>query len=426
VGGVDVASGKDRSTVNRRRSIGRADFRRQVPGAVVFSTSIGECGLTWNPRGIDRVVLPGSGAASAATILAREAPQRRLWRRPPGPAGEVVRRLRAHLEGHLDDLHDVPVDLDGRSDFAREVYAALRSVLPGDTVTYGELARRSGRPRAARAVGRIMGANPVPLIVPCHRCVSGGPVGGGKVGGRKTKGGRPGRAARIGGFSSEGGPALKARLLFGEGVVLVPEHAAGLEHLRRTDPVLRRIIRRIGPYLPGLLLAEPPCELLVRSIIHQQLSVKAGRTIASRVRALTPGPLFPDPDQLLGVDDATLRAAGLSRQKIRYVRDLAAHVADGRLQPQRLSRLPEKEVIAQLTAVLGLGVWSAQMYLIFHLGRLDVLAVDDIGLRNAVQHAYGLATAPAAQALTVRAQPWRPYRSMASFYLWRFLDLGGV
>jgi len=256
-----------------------------------------------------------------------------------------------------------------------------------------------------------MGANPIPLIVPCHRCVSG-------------RGADCGR--RIGGFSSDGGPALKAQLLFGEGVVLVHEHAAGLEYLRRTDPVLRRIIRRVGPYLPGLLPPEPPYELLVKSIIRQQLSVKAGRTIASRVRALTPGPGYPDPDQLLAIDDAALRAAGLSRQKARYVRDLAAHVADGRLQLRRLSRLPDDEVIAQLTAVLGLGIWSAQMYLIFHLGRLDVLAVGDIGLRNAVQHAYGLATAPAARELTVRAQPWRPYRSMASFYLWQFLDLGGV
>jgi DNA-3-methyladenine glycosylase II len=402
--------------IDRRKNPAVRAFSDLEPGTAVFATAIGTCGLAWNRRGIDRVVLPGEDDRSAAALLARELPERRAWRRPPPPGAAVVRRLRTHLSGRPDDLRDVPIDLSDRSDFARAVSGALREVAPGETITYGALADRAGRPRAARAVGRVMAANPMPLIVPCHRCLPGGGSAAGRTGGSRG----------VGGFSSEGGPALKARLLFDEGVVLVPEHAAGLAHLRRHDPVLRPIIGRVGPYLPGLLPSEPPYELLVRSIIHQQLSVKAGRTIAGRVGALTPGPRFPAPDQLPGLADATLRGAGLSRQKIRYLRDLAARVADGRLQLQRLGRLADEAVTAQLTAVLGLGRWSAQMFLIFHLGRLDVLALDDIGLRNAVRHAYALPAAPDAAALAARAEAWRPYRSMASFYLWRWLDRGGV
>ncbi len=162
------------------------------------------------------------------------------------------------------------------------------------------------------------------------------------------------------------------------------------------------------------------------AIIHQQLSVKAGQTIANRVRALASGAGYPTPAQVLALDPGTLRACGLSRAKTDYVRDLAARVDDGRLDLRSVRRLPDDEVIAALTTVRGIGEWSAQMHLIFHLGRLDVLATGDLGLRAAAGRLYGLGDHATPAQLAALAEPWRPYRSIASWYLWEWLDGGGL
>ena len=290
--------------------------------------------------------------------------------RPRGATAQLVRRLKAHLQGRPDPLLDVPVDLDHLGTFARLVLAELRQVPPGATITYGQLAARTGRPGAARAVGRIMGANPVPLVIPCHRCL--------------------GADGRLIGFSAAGGITHKAWLLHLEGHVFHQEHAAGMRHLSRRDPVMRRIIKACPPFRPLPDKPQTPWDNLLTAIIHQQLAVKAGRTIAGRVRALTPGHPYPTPEQMLAFSDQELRAVGLSGQKTSYVKDLARHVLDGSLRLSSLRRLDDQQVIAQLTQVRGIGVWSAQMHLIFHLGRLDVLPVGDLGLQIAAARAYGL------------------------------------
>ncbi|MDQ4071479.1 MAG: DNA-3-methyladenine glycosylase 2 family protein, partial [Actinomycetota bacterium] len=130
----------------------------------------------------------------------------------------------------------------------------------------------------------------------------------------------------------------------------------------------------------------------------------------------------PSPEELLGADPEQVRSVGLSRPKVAYLRDLAEHVQDGRLALDRLTELPDDEVIAEITAVKGLGVWSAHMFLIFHLGRPDVLPVGDLGIRNAIARAYGLDGAPKPAEIETIAERWRPHRSLASLYLWRSLD----
>ncbi len=381
-----------------------SQFAAVPAGTAVIDTVLGPLGLAWTAHGLDRIVLSDPAAPDADALAAElrdTAPGRPTPARLPRPVAAVARRLKAHLGGRLDPLDDIPVDLTGVSVFASSVLATLRTVGPGETVTYGELAARAGRPGAARAIGRIMGSNPVPLVVPCHRCLP-----------RDTRRGP-------GGFSSRGGSSLKARLLFVEGVHLDPVVADGLEHLRRADPKLRRIIPRVGPYLPRLGASAPLWDTLVRSIIHQQISVAAGRTIVGRVTALTPGDGVPSADRFLTLDADTLRAAGLSRQKQRYLGDLAARVADGRLDLRALPRLDDERVVAELTTVTGIGRWSAEMVLIFHLGRLDVLPSDDLGLRNSVQRVYDLPAAPTPRELDAFGERWRPYRSLASWYLWQ-------
>ena len=197
-----------------------------------------------------------------------------------------------------------------------------------------------------------------------------------------------------------------------------------LEHLMGADPVLGALVETHGPLDEEERSRGRPAEAygaLLRSIVGQQLSTKAARTIYERLTALFDGHT-PTPDELLAVDPEELRSVGLSRAKASYLRSLAEHVIAGELELDRLTELPDEEVIAQLTAVKGLGPWTAHMFLIFHLGRPDVLPVGDLGVRRAVQLAYGMEELPAVAELEQIAEPWRPHRSLASLYLWRSLD----
>ena len=187
---------------------------------------------------------------------------------------------------------------------------------------------------------------------------------------------------------------------------------------------MRKLIKQIGPLDEARRRRGRPKDAygaLVRSITGQQLSTKAAATIYGRVTDLFGG-RTPTPEELIEVDEETLRGAGLSYAKARYLRSLAEHVISGELELDRLHKLPDAEVSAQLTAVKGLGQWTADMFLIFHLRRPDVLPVGDLGVRRAVELAYGLPDLPAAAELTRIGEPWRPFRSIASLYLWESLD----
>jgi len=370
-------------------------------GHTSFETRVGRVGFVWTLRGVARLVF---GEAVEGLVAAYPDMQKKA--RPIGPASEVTRRIKAHLRGKLDDFRDIPVDFGDGSEYAVKVLRALRRIGPGKVVTYGELARRTGRPGASRAVGRIMGANPVPLIVPCHRCM--------------------GADGSLTGFSAEGGQYLKAWLLHIEGYERNPEHAEGLRHLARVDRKMRRVIDLVGPYQAVPDKPAPHWETLVTAIVHQQLSVKAGQTIAGRVRALTDGPRYPEPNAMAAFQPMALRSCGLSNAKVGYVQDLAARVDDGRLNLASLSRKSDEAVIEELTKVRGIGEWSAHMYLIFRLGRLDILATGDLGLRMGAGKLYGLDEHATPAELTEIAEPWRPYRSIGSWYLWRALDSGGL
>lgn len=196
------------------------------------------------------------------------------------------------------------------------------------------------------------------------------------------------------------------------------------ECLATADPVLGGLIDAGGPLDEEGRARGRPADAygaLLRSIVGQQLSTKAARTIYERLTALYGG-RTPTPPELLATDPDELRAVGLSRAKAAYIRDLAVHVEDGSLHLDRLTDMSDEDVIAELTAVKGLGVWTAQMFLMFHLGRPDVLPTGDLGIRKAVMLAYGLPELPAPPELERIAEPWRPARTRACLYLWRSLD----
>jgi DNA-3-methyladenine glycosylase II len=190
-------------------------------------------------------------------------------------------------------------------------------------------------------------------------------------------------------------------------------------HLARRDPVLKRLIRKVGPCTlrPG----PDHFKELVRSIIAQQISTLAARSIAARLAQVVGG-VGVTPAAILALPEAKLRGAGLSASKARSLRDLASRVHTGGLPLHELPALEDKEVIARLVGVWGIGPWTGQMFLIFSLGRLDVLPVADFGLRAGVQRQYELAALPDRERLEELAEPWRPYRSIATWYFWRTSD----
>jgi DNA-3-methyladenine glycosylase II len=194
--------------------------------------------------------------------------------------------------------------------------------------------------------------------------------------------------------------------------------------LRAADPVMARLVDEHAAIVRRDLRRERPGDAygaLLRSIVGQQLSTKAARTIYGRLTDIFDGHA-PTPRQLLDTDPELIRAAGLSRPKVAYLRDLAQHVEDGTLELERLPELPDEEVSAQLTAIKGLGQWTADMFLMFHLGRPDVLPVGDQGIRRAVQVEYRLRKLPDPKRLEKIARPWRPHRTLACLYLWSSLD----
>ncbi|MFQ5694722.1 MAG: DNA-3-methyladenine glycosylase family protein [Terriglobia bacterium] len=203
----------------------------------------------------------------------------------------------------------------------------------------------------------------------------------------------------------------------------VPYAAPAVRHLKRADPVLQRVIERVGPC--RLQVDRDHFGTLAKAIIFQQLAVKAAQTIFRRYQQLYGKGRNPRPAELARTPRRRLRAAGLSRQKMAYLQDLARNAARGELGLGRFRRIEDEEVIERLTRVKGIGRWTAEMFLIFSLGRPDVLPVDDLGFQLALKKAYRLRKLPSAEKIKKLAEPWRPYRSVATWYLWqvRRIDL---
>ncbi len=249
------------------------------------------------------------------------------------------------------------------------------------------------------------------------------PAGGGSRAGAGAGAGA-GPAAGAGAGARGGDAPTSARTRSGA----VPETVA-VEHLRAADPVLRALIDEIG--VDGVadwrVRRQPDhYAALVRSIVGQQLSTRAARAIFGRLTERFGG-RAPTPAEVLADEPDELRvAAGLSRAKVTYLRSLAEHVLEGSLQLDRLDELPDDEVAAELVAIRGLGRWSADMFLMFQLGRPDVLAVGDLGIRRAVMIRYGLPALPSPPELEAIAEPWRPYRSLACRFLWRSMATAPV
>ena len=389
------------------------------PGFCLFDTSIGRCAIAWNRAGVLRVALPGATDAQTGERAITQHLPGAVASDPPASIQRAIASITLHLAGGRADLSRIRLDLDGLPPFSRQVYEAARAIPSGSTISYGELAERLGRPGAARAVGQALGRNPFPVVVPCHRVLAAG--------------------GRIGGFSAGGGVETKRRMLALEGVIRtgaagheVPSHRLpfdprqAVRHLRSADADLARLIAAVGPCTMELRDASSAFAALAEAIVHQQLSPKAAETIHARLRALLDGgDSGSEPERVLALPDEALRAVGLSGAKTRAIQDLARRVLDGNVPTlHQAAQMSDDAIIEALSEVRGVGRWTAEMFLIFRLGRPDVLPLGDYGVRRGFALAFDRASTPDPAELSARAEAWRPYRTVASWYLWRALDSG--
>jgi DNA-3-methyladenine glycosylase II len=190
-------------------------------------------------------------------------------------------------------------------------------------------------------------------------------------------------------------------------------------HLAKNDPVLAAIIAKVGPFEPAY--RDPTFESLARAIVYQQLHGKAARTIYERLQSACGGKV--DPHSILSLSEDQMRACGLSRAKLSYIRDLAAKTLSGEVVFERLPQMSEEEVIEHLIRVKGIGIWSAQMFLMFALRRANILPVSDLGIRSGIQKAYRKRKIPTAKEIIKLSRKWEPYCTLACYYLWRSLDI---
>ncbi|MHB8418496.1 MAG: methylated-DNA--[protein]-cysteine S-methyltransferase [Myxococcales bacterium] len=375
----------------------------------LFPTPLGLVGIAWGARGVRRVQLPAGSAEATRTALTRGLGGAREAA-PPIGLRRVIGMLTEHLEGRPQNLGLVRLDMEGLPPFNKRIYDVARTLEPGQTRSYGELAALAGSPGAARAVGQAMARNPFALLVPCHRVVA--------------------ASGRPGGWSGYGGLATKASLLEAEGGALfrgegpLPyDVVEATRRLAEADPKLGALIRAKGPLRLRLQARRSPFESLLQSIVYQQLNGKAAATILGRVLSLYPGKRFPSPADVLATPSGKLRGAGLSKGKLLAIRDLAEKAEAGIVPGFALLRsLSDEEIVDRLTVVRGVGRWTVEMLLIFRLGRPDVLPSTDYGVRKGFQRTFGKRQMPEPAEIEKRGRRWRPWRSVASWYLWRALE----
>lgn len=387
-----------------------------------FWTSLGPGTLVWGCRGLQAVVLPGSGSWGAAgEASARRAQDQRVASSTvedqPAWVQEVGEMVAATLDGGWPRVPAVPLDWSVVTPFVRRVLEEiLQGLPPGSTWTYGELAARLGQPGGARAVGRALAANPWPVLVPCHRVV-------------RTDG-------ALGGYSGPGGLATKGRLLAleaagaarfdGSGWASVLARAA--RELQGADPELARVIEAVGPCRLRPEPQGPTWWTLARVVVAQQLAGPAVQAVRARLERLV-GTDEGAAGRYLAASPEQRRGVGLSAAKAETLWTLAEAARSGSLPTlEELGALADRRVVDLLSGFRGVGRWSAEMLLVFGLGRLDVLAVDDYGLRRGLGVLRGGPQGPpvSRSELAEAGERWRPYRSVASWYLWRLAERPGL
>jgi len=384
----------------------------------LFDTAIGTCAISWRGKEITSMRLPEADETENKTVLYlrfRDSTEAK----PNRYVKDVIKRITEHLDGHISDFKNVRLCMNDISPFSKRVYESLRNVQAGIIITYGELAGMAGSPKACRAVGRALATNPFAVLVPCHRVIASG--------------------NKIGGFSAFGRLDLKLRLLKLEGIDLKnrgqtkkteklpfgilfnPDEAVNT--LIKADKQLGNLIKRVGDFKLSVESINSPFDALLEAIVYQQLTGKAAATIFARVKSLFNHDGQIRPFDILRASDEELRGAGLSRAKIAAARDLAEKALDGTLPSfVALKKMTDEEIIDRLTTIRGIGRWTVEMLLIFRLGRPDVFPANDYGIRKGFAATFHQNRLPTPKEISKYGERWKPFRTVASWYLWRAAD----
>jgi methylated-DNA-[protein]-cysteine S-methyltransferase len=431
-------------------------------GFTLFDTPLGRCAIAWGERGIVGLQLPEARESSTRSRIRQRFPSA-VETPPPREVKRAIDAVAALLGGRKADLSKVTLDMDAVSPFHRRVYETARDIPAGQTLSYGEVAARLGSPKSARAVGQALGRNPFPIVVPCHRVLAAGGKAGGftaeggvhtkmrmlemeqpKTAGAKKPSSRAGRTTA--GAKSGSGTATPAKAkpsaatekptgaknpppagkskTAGDSSALGFDPKAARRHLRRADPALAGLLDEF-PFTLQLNQTQSVFSALAEAIVYQQLTGKAAATIYGRVCALFPRATNGfTPKHILATTEENLRSAGLSRAKAAALRDLAHKTATRELPTlEEVHAMADDDIVERLTAVRGIGRWTVEMLLMFRLGRGDVLPADDYGVRKGFALTYGRPELPSRKELEQHGETWRPYRSVASWYMWRAVDL---
>jgi methylated-DNA-[protein]-cysteine S-methyltransferase len=373
-------------------------------------TPLGPCVIEWSASGVTRLALGRTAEARREVLTARGVLESR---RPPPFVRKAQALLQRHLSGQPQDFASVPLDLAEASPAFRDVALFLRETPAGATVQAEAFAARLALLDGAPRLRKLLARNPLPLLLPSHRVLAAGGL--------------------LGAWG--GGEAFQERLLSLETMAHPPLHdAAGapadarvqeaLAHLRAEDARLGELIERVGPFRLTLRRGHSPYEALARSIVGQQITGRAAQAILTRLAAQFGTPDVPPPERIRKATNAQLRAAGLSASKARAFRDLAAHTLAGEVPSWAvLRRWPDERILSTLTEIHGIGRWTVEMVLLFRLGRPDVLPLGDYGIRKGYARTFTRGRLPSVRELQRRGWRWRPFRSIASWYLWRALEL---
>ncbi|NLF98299.1 MAG: methylated-DNA--[protein]-cysteine S-methyltransferase [Candidatus Riflebacteria bacterium] len=380
----------------------------------IFATAFGPAAIAWKPSGIIALLLPESSQTSLEQRIAVSFADC-CETEPSLPVNKAIKQIQQYFAGHPYSFKGTSIDLTECTPFCQTVYEQLCQIPAGTAVSYQELARACGKPAAARAIGLAAGKNPVPLLIPCHRIVN--------------------ADGRLGGFSAGGGVRLKAQMLALEGHVIEEKPVWRLRppllisdcnlddvlnHLSQGDADLAELIK----VAPRFNLEFNPdtsiFQALLEAIVYQQLTGKAAATIYRRVLALFSGKSEVSALDIIRAGENELRSAGLSQNKVLAIKDLANFAVSGGLPDHdQMRMMSNTEIINRLTHIRGIGRWTVEMLLIFKLGRADVMAADDYGLRKGLAAIRRSRELPTPAELMRQAEVWKPYRSIASWYLWR-------
>jgi methylated-DNA-[protein]-cysteine S-methyltransferase len=376
----------------------------------LFETPLGPSAVEWSDVGVTRLDFHRLATALRERFTLRGAAESR---RPPPFVRHLMVKLRAHLSGRPQDFGSIPLDLDRVSPWLRQVAPALRETQNGTTVGAEVLAARLALAGGSARLRQGLARNPLPILLPAHRVLGTagllGAWGGGEV-----------IHERLLGLESMGHPSLHGA----DGTPEAKRVEAALAHLRTQDPRLGELIEAVGPFRLTLRLALSPYEALARSIVGQQITGRAAQAILARLALEFGTKGVPPAEEIRKAKDTRLRAAGLSGAKARAFRDLAAHALAGDVPSWAvLRRWPNERILTTLTEIHGIGTWTVEMLLVFRLGRPDVLPLGDYGIRKGYARHFNRGRLPSARELQRRGWRWRPFRSVASWYLWRALEL---